>query len=150
MNLSEKRQATRMAFEERAGDHLADTYGDEPFKVYTAVDSFAEDLGIDSDVLLHMPAQVEAHRAIKAVMAQRPNGYPRYLYVGGAYQRTEAVPAEKLADLRHQARATAEGFTKRDQWLAEREVAKTGGSLDELAKERKDAIRDLEDSFAAA
>jgi hypothetical protein len=150
MSIGEERQAMRDSFQERAIKFLADSYGDDPFKIYPAVDGFATELDLDPEELIHMPARVEAHRAIKTVMAERLNGVPRYLYIGGAYQRTEAVPAEILAQLRKQAEAVASGFLRRDQWLAELEADKTGESLDTLVKQRKDAIRDLEDSFTAA
>ena len=134
LTMSEERELYRDRFAERAVTFLADTFADDPFKVPVAVEAFAADLGVDPDELLHMPARAEARRAIKTVMGERPNGYPRYMSIGGAYQRTEAVPPEILHRLREQAQATAGGFLKRDQWLAELEAAQTGETVDDLVQ----------------
>ena len=150
LTLSEEQAMVREQFEERAVVYLADTYGDEPFTMLDGVDGFATELGIDPEELLHRPSRVEARRAIKAVMYERPNGYPRYLWIGGGYQRTEAVAPEILANLRRRAQATASGFIRRDQWLAELEAAKTGETMDDLVAERRNVLEDLEASLATS
>ena len=151
MTATEERQAIQLATEERAVAFLDDTFGDEPFVLGGAVSDFADDefsTDTDPESIRSRVLRVEARRAVRTVINDRPNGYPRYLNIGrGMYQRTTAVPIEILTTKLQHGEAVVGGWLKRLEWLGALAEAKTGEKVDVSAV--KTALADLEAALAA-